>query len=302
MTEPQPACPKRDWMASIVAPIRTGHVDTVCPNFYVLAHAKGCNFQPQCAYCYLRDTTQYPPGNILNRDPEAMADEVVRWINTDDLLSYVLNTGNLSDSLCFEDLRPAMAGLVELFRVHAEARGRPHTLLLVTKGGLRHCAELLKIAPCRNVIVSFSLNTPAAAAEHEAGAAAPADRLAAAERLLQAGWRVRLRIDPMIQGYDYSELVEQVKQLRPERVTIGALRADGQLVKHVAPDVMAGVAPPHGPDGVWQYPREERLAMYRPVVEALRGTCSIGLCEEWPDIWQALGLPVSEKTCNCNHL
>jgi DNA repair photolyase len=26
---------------------------TVCPNFYLLAHANGCSFRPGCEYCYL---------------------------------------------------------------------------------------------------------------------------------------------------------------------------------------------------------------------------------------------------------
>jgi len=59
----------------------------------------------------------------------------------------VLNAGNLSDSLCFERDRPLVESLVALFRREAEASGRPHTLLLVTKGGWgtasRSCAPVL---------------------------------------------------------------------------------------------------------------------------------------------------------------
>ena len=48
---------------------------------------------------------------------------------------------------------------------------------------MRDCKPLLDMEPCRNVIVSFSVNTPEAARIHEKGAAPVADRLRAAAQL-----------------------------------------------------------------------------------------------------------------------
>ena len=48
-----------------------------------------------------------------------MLEDVRRWIARDDLEAYLLNTGNLSDSLAFEDARPLIGELVEVFRKHA---------------------------------------------------------------------------------------------------------------------------------------------------------------------------------------
>ncbi len=282
--------------------VRTGPTEMVCPNFYVLNHATGCRFTPQCSYCYLRDQTQYPPGMHVQRNLDLMLDEVREWIARDALESYVLNAGNLSDSLCFEEARPLMAKLVDVFREDAENRGRPHTLLLVTKGGVKHCAELLAIRPSRNVIVSFSINCPEAAAKYERGAAKSEDRLAAAAALRQKGWRVRIRIDPLIRGYDYSWLIQAVRDLRPERVTLGCLRADGRLKDYVAEGTLEGLlAPIAGTDG-WYYPVAHRLALYRPAVAALKDVCSIGLCEEGPAVWDELGLDTEGRSCNCNHV
>jgi spore photoproduct lyase len=282
--------------------VRTGPTEMVCPNFYVLNHATGCRFTPQCSYCYLRDQTQYPPGMHVQRDLDVMLDEVREWIARDALESYVLNAGNLSDSLCFEEARPLMAKLVDLFREQAEERGRPHTLLLVTKGGVKHCAELLAVRPSRNVIISFSVNCPEAAARYERGAATPEDRLAAAAELSRKGWRVRVRIDPMIRGYDYTRLIEAVRGIRPERVTLGCLRADGRLGDYVAEGTLEGLlAPKPGTDG-WYYPVAQRLELYRPAVVALKDICSIGLCEEGPAVWDDLGLDTEGRSCNCNHV
>ncbi|MCX7806136.1 MAG: hypothetical protein N3A38_13235, partial [Planctomycetota bacterium] len=35
--------------------------NTVCPNFFVLAHADGCAFVPRCSYCYLKSSLWHMP-------------------------------------------------------------------------------------------------------------------------------------------------------------------------------------------------------------------------------------------------
>jgi DNA repair photolyase len=292
-------CVKRERKTKFVDIFRTTPVNTVCPNFYVLAHADGCGFAPQCSYCYLKSSFWYLATPQVFTNTGRMFREIRAWLARNDLESYVLNMGNLSDSLTFEPVRPLTAQLIELFRREAEAKGRRHALLLVTKGGLEECQPLLAESPCRNVIVSFSFNSPEAARDHERGAAPVAGRLEAARRLKAKGWRVRARIDPMILGYDYGWLIGQVKGLEPERVTIGTLRAEANLPKFVENGLFDALVPPAAAKGLARYPKDQRLALYRPAVEALRGTCPVGLCEETPDIWDALGLDKEAKSCNC---
>ncbi|MBM4031304.1 MAG: hypothetical protein FJ291_05905 [Planctomycetes bacterium] len=292
-------CTQRERKSRFVDIFRTTPANTVCPNFYVLAHADGCGFARECSYCYLKSSFWYLDAPQVFTNTEKMAAEIRAWLERDDLESYVLNMGNLSDSLTFERVRPLAEQLVELFRSEAEAKGRRHALLLVTKGGLAECRPLLRQAPCRNVIVSFSVNSPEAARDHERGAAPVESRLEAARQLKASGWRVRMRIDPMILGYDYTWLIAQVKALGPERVTIGALRAEANLPKFVENGLFEALEPPTGRKGLARYPREQRLALYRQAIEALRDTCPIGLCEETPDIWDALGLDKAAKSCNC---
>lgn len=278
---------------------RTTPTDTVCPNFYVLAHANGCTFSPHCSYCYLKSSFWYLGHEQAFTNTDELLHEVRRWIRRSRLESYVLNAGNLSDSLAFETVRPLVQSLIEIFHTEAEARGRPHTLLLVTKGGVGECRPLLRLRPCRNVIISFSVNAPAAARRHERGAAPMADRLAAARRLKAQGWRIRIRIDPMLLGFDYRWVLDQVRGLAPERVTLGTLRAEAALPRFAGNGLFARLEPPHNPKGLARYPREERLALYREAVLHLADICPIGLCEETPDVWQALGLDAASRSCNC---
>jgi len=276
-----------------------GPKKTVCPNFTLFAHAGGCNFSPNCSYCYLKSSLSFQAKPVVYDNVEEMERQVANWIKRDKLESYVLNTGNLSDSLSLEAYRPFIGRIIEIFREHAEKPGRPHTLLLVTKGGTKHIGALLERPPCENVIVSFSVNCAEAAADHEQGAPPPANRLKAAKRLKGEGWRVRIRIDPMIRGYDYADIVEQVAKLEPERVTIGAIRSEKNLEHRIPEDLLDGLALSDGED-MRRYPFRERMGLFRPAVKRLKSVCSIGLCEETPEVWDALGLDREAKTCNCN--
>jgi len=278
---------------------RTTPAATVCPNFFVLSHADGCAFSPHCSYCYLKSSLWHLRGQHVFTNVKQLLREVSAWIATDRLESYILNSGNLSDSLAFEVFRPLMADLVELFRHEAEERGRKHTLLLVTKGGLRECRTLFKLEPCANVIVSFSVNSTRAAQLYEAGAPPVAERLEAACRLKCLGWRLRIRIDPMIKDFSYERVAGQVARLGPERVTLGTLRAEPNLERYVPKNLFASLRPPNTRKGMARYPLAVRLELYRQALRKLEGVCEIGLCEETPRAWKELGLDPSARTCNC---
>ncbi len=278
--------------------LRTTPARTVCPNFYLLAHANGCAFRPHCDYCYLKGSLWHVPVDSAFDNVTRMLADVRRWIARDDLETYVLNAGNLSDSLSFERIRPAVQALVEEFRA-AAAAGRRHTLLLVTKGGVRECRPLLGVAPCPNVIASFSVNCAEVAEAHERGAAPVADRMEAARRLEAAGWRVRIRVDPMFAGREYGPVVAEIRDLAPERVTLGTLRAESHLLRVVNHGLFGALERPAEPDGLARYPLGARLDLYRAAIAGLGGACPIGLCEETRDVWEAAGLNPDVPACNC---
>ena len=126
------ACVLRERTSKFIEIFRTTPPRTVCPNFYVLAHANGCTFSPRCSYCYLKSSFWYLKGQQAFTNVDKMLREARAWIARDDVESYILNTGNLSDSLAFEDMRPLVVQLVKVFRQEAEHKGRRHSLLLVT--------------------------------------------------------------------------------------------------------------------------------------------------------------------------
>lgn len=296
MKREKSTCAIRPRKSKFIEILRTTPVDTVCPNFFVLAHANGCTFD--CEYCYLKSSLWHQGSHVAYSNVDAMREQVRKWIAKDDLESYVLNSGNLSDSLAFESQRPMVRELIEEFRV-AERSGRKHALLLLTKGGMAECENLMELEPCANVIVSFSVNSPEAAARYEKGAASPQERLAAAAQLKARGWRLRMRVDPMIAGFEYQWTFDQVRRLAPERVTLGCLRAEASLPKFAGAELFAELAPATKPKGMARYPRPVRMALYRQGVATLLPICQVGLCEETPDVWDELGLDKEAKCCNC---
>ena len=108
-----------------------------------------------------------------------------------------------------------------------------------------------------------------------------------------------MRMDPMILGFDYAWVVDQLRRLAPERVTLGALRAEAGLLRMMSNGLFAALERPAEPKAMARYPRATRMAMYRPAVEALAGVCPVALCEETEDLWRELGLDVEGRHCNC---
>jgi DNA repair photolyase len=188
--------------------------------------------------------------------------------------------------------------MVEVFR--DAAKGRPHHLLFVTKGGPKETRVMYEIEPCENVIVSFSVTNAEAAARLELGAAPVEERLQAAADLKARGWRLRMRIDPMILHYDHTEVAGRVKALYPERVTLGSLRADPDLRRYVKDGLFSELEPVYVHQLSAHYPFEARVALYHQATDVIGDQCPVALCEEPKPVWEALGLDFVRKPCNCN--
>lgn len=291
---------KRERKSGFVELFRTSPTQTVCPNFYVLRHANGCRFQPSCSYCYLKSSFWYLDHPRVFTNKEDLFREVRAWIAADNLESYVLNSGNLSDSLAFEVDRPITEDLVCLFRECAEKKGRPHSLLVVTKAGLEPCRPLMTQLPSPNVIVSFSFNSAEAAAQIESGAAPMEERVQAARKLKSLGWRLRIRLDPIVRGFDYRAVGDWIRELAPELVTLGTLRAERGLRRFLPAHLLADLEQNSDPRGLDRYPQSERVALYLHAADLIGPAVQLGLCEETREVWAAVLGGWENSRCNCS--
>lgn len=155
---------------------------------------------------------------------------------------------------------------------------------------------LLGRNPSPQIIISFSVNAPDAARLFEKGCPSPRARLQEARRLVDRGWRVRIRLDPVVYeiGLDkYRDVCFLIRDLHPERVTVGTLRQYPGL------HFFAPQAPRRGltraGDGRLRYAPAVRTQTYTQLAEWLG--FQPALCKETVELWEALGWEFSG--CNC---
>lgn len=165
----------------------------------------------------------------------------------------------------------------------------------------------------KNIVLSFSVNTPNFIAKYERGTAKVEDRLKSAKIAKERGFEVRLRIDPMVPmdnwKEDYSKLVKDVLKVNPDRITLGTLRYFNGLESWAKRDGRN--------TDIFKYGTEQTKAdgrirvmnrgfIYKFIIkELLMGGYpldKIGLCKETDNIFKFLdqeGLKLNKKTCNC---
>jgi spore photoproduct lyase len=279
----------------------------VCQRFWQLAAAAGCPFK--CSYCFLQATPSYVfgtyplSGAIFENYPD-MIRTIERWLEHPRPRTLVV--GELQDGLAFDQAYRSLCGktLTELLVPLFASQDR-HKLVFLTKSVEVH--QALRMKPTDRVSFAWSVNSDEAAERWEKGAPPPRSRLEAARLLRDKGWNIRIRIDPMIPhtGWreGYRSLCREVKELAPEVVTLGALRASPTLRAHAVRcgrdasvfDLLTGM---DRAGYKRRLPAEKRLSLYRLAVDALAGSPSVlALCKEHRAVWNSLGLRF--QGCNC---
>jgi len=272
----------------------------VCPHVYELLHANGCPYG--CDYCYLQLTFRHQKTPVVFNNQHDMLREVPQFLALSK--PQVLHTGKLCDSLVFDEETGLSKDLVPLF-----ASQDKHKLLLLTKS--TKIRNLLDTPDHRNTVVSFSLNAPALAQRFERGAPTPGERLDAARKCQDAGYEVRVRIDPVIPVKGWralykplaGEIVGRLKT-RDLRVTIGNIRYFRGLpacARNRGADMAVFGVPMtfDRTDGRMRVPPPVRMEMHRWFRDQLPPEVGVYPCKEPPEVWRSLGLDPTKPKCNC---
>ncbi len=276
-----------------------------CAKFYKLTAYNNCNFW--CEYCYLYLTFRNMPISTHFVNYDKMFREIVSFdkANIPNMLR-VLNLGELCDPLAVEDI----TGFAEELIPFTARETYKTKLLFLTKSD--NVDSLLNLEHRGRSIMSFSLNTDIVYQQLEHRTASPEARLIAARKLQQAGYKVRLRIDPVILystwKKDYTELVKKIfAYVKPERITIGEYRPSKGLISHISSrfpkspllKINSGLI---NDGSKLRYPKEHRLAMFRVIIDAIKKhdkKIKIALCKEDVKIWKSLGMQINGLHCNC---
>jgi spore photoproduct lyase len=276
-----------------------------CAKFYKLTAYNNCNFW--CEYCYLYLTFRACPVSTHFVNYDKMFKDIEKFDRQciPDALR-VLNLGELGDPLAVDDITGLSEQLVPFMPKHA-----PRTkLLFLTKGDC--IRNLLEMVHGGQTIVSFSINTDQVWRHLEHRTPSPTDRLKAARMVKDAGYEVRLRVDPVVRystwEKDYCRLTEMIfDHVEPSRITIGEYRPAEGLSSHIKtrfPE--SSLLKVNGSliaeEGKLRYPPEYRIEMFRAIADGIRRyskKVQIALCKETPQVWKAVGLEGTGLHCNC---
>ena len=279
-------------------PLPQRPTDVVCPHFLELKWAYGCPFD--CSWCYLKGTFRFRPEGTkpVVKNYEKIESHTRTFLEEVKTVE-ILNTGEIADSLMFESGEsPFSKFIIPIF-----SSQRLHKVLFLTKSS--NVDNLLEIEPHNQVIVSFSLNAIPVAEKWEK-APSVLKRIEAAKKVCQAGYEVRIRIDPMVPVERWQEhylhLIDIIFQnLVPERITLGSLRGLQSTINGCT-------------DRSWvRYLKESsnwgkkidfktRYDMYSTIISQLKvryNFTKVALCKETVQMWNSLKMDCRQIICNC---
>jgi len=235
---------------------------TLCCNLQTLDAVDNCGYG--CSYCSIQS---FFDGKQISFDPGFA--EKLKQLELDPDKTYHIGTGQSSDSLMWGNSHGVLDAVIEF------ARNHPNVILeLKTKSA--NVSHLLRSNAPKNILCTWSLNTPTLIQHEEHGTASLEKRLAAAQKVADAGYVVGFHFHPIIHYHgwenDYRHIVEQLSaRFSPQQV---ALVSMGTLtyIKSVMREIRKRAIPSQilkmpmvDADGKQSYPDEIKLELFRHV-------------------------------------
>jgi DNA repair photolyase len=259
--------------------------DTVCCGLHTIDAVTGCAMG--CSYCTIQ--TFYGEDVVVDQDLAAK----LNALKLDRDRFYHLGTGQSSDSLLWGNRSGNLSKLCNFARQYPKA-------LLEFKTKSNNVRFFLENPVPKNVVCSWSLNTPTVVTNEEHYTAAPGERLEAARKVADRGIPVAFHFHPMIyhRGWEdeYTHLVKTVLEgFSPEEVLFVSF-GTVTFIKPVLREIrrrgtttkisqMAMVKDPHGK---LTYPDHIKEAMYRHIYKAFAPWADkvfMYLCMERAHFW-----------------
>ncbi|MCF7908666.1 MAG: radical SAM protein [Candidatus Omnitrophica bacterium] len=251
----------------------------------------GCPFD--CSYCFLQHYTNFPgitlPGNL--DDFFEKFDSFYKKLKN----PIRIGTGEFCDSLALDEITEYSKKLIPYFK--------NKNVLFELKTKSASIKNLLKLESSPNIIISWSLNPSDLIVSEEIATASLVQRLAAVEKVKQAGYGLAFHFDPIIHypswEKSYQSLIKALyTQLKPPFawISLGTLRSNRQLktiseLRFPKSNVFYGELFV-GDDKKLRYPKFLRTEIYQKMAGWIRNydqKTPLYLCMESKDIWKSLG-------------
>jgi len=287
------------------------------PHFSRLKYAmNGCFYQ--CDWCYLKLTYRaVRPFIIVRAEYDRITEKIEKKLNNGSEPQF-FNSGEFADSLSLEHLTGAARRFIPWFGTTENGY-----LFMLTKSD--NVDEILNLQHNGHTIMAWSMNNELVSRKFETGAPSFERRLNAAHRVQEAGYPLRVRLDPIVplNGWqeDYAETIEAIfEKVRPERITLGTLRFEDGFYKMrdsifksgpELPAIIKDMQPMFEPKlypgrrrpsfGKRSFSEEKRVEIFNFAINEIRkySDCKIALCKESANVWDAVDLNCSECSCVC---
>jgi spore photoproduct lyase len=280
-------------------PLPQKDTDIVCPHFLELKWAYGCPYD--CAWCYLKGTFRFRPKGTspVVKDYSKIQLHLLRFFEEAVDTPELLNTGEIADSLMHEKTeKPFSKFIIPLFESQSI-----HKVLFLTKSS--YIDNLLELQSHNQVIISFSLNAVPVAERWEK-APPVMERIKAAKKLYEAGYEVRIRIDPIVpvENWEiyYPVLLSLIfDNFLPSRITLGSLRGLQSTINGCTDRTWVRYLKESSNWGK-KVDFETRYRIYSHLVKLLREKYNfenIAFCKETVMLWNALDMDYTKIKCNC---
>lgn len=284
----------------------------ICSSFWKFTSETFCPLG--CHYCYLSLTFRIMPYVRIASNLNKGLDEMERLLSAQAKVGrrVMLNIGELADGRILDPITQLSRELLPI--LDRNPNGMLHVL---TKAGCHTIGNYLELAHlARGRIIHVASVNPQRVIDLTEEDTPPVDdRLAALAELQRAGYRIRLRIDPIFdlrafgmterEAFEaYDDLVDLVCGMCvPELVTLGSYRPNPQLVPHIRrryPDSLV-LRVETTPGGAKRRVLG-REVFYRRISTRLRARfpgLRIALCKETPEAWSTSGLESDRLECSC---
>jgi len=296
-----------NFIRQFAGPDEDGQI--ICFKFWQLVVAGGCPYR--CAYCFLQTVPwfRFRPEELhglVYTNVDDMVAEVRSWLANP--IPMMMIVGELQDGLVFDAAYKKVNGIpVTHLLIPLFAAQKTHRLIFLTKS--TQIGYAMELPPTPQVVFSWSVNAEHVGKTWEHGAPLPSERFGAAARMMNAGWPIRFRLDPMVPypqwREGYSEAIQRINSLGPEMVTLGALRATSYNgLRNAAKEnnrdetIFDYLTKDKDPSGFkYRVPFDTQVEMFRFAVEHLDAKITPALCKEDRALWKALGLKF--QGCHC---
>lgn len=276
----------------------------VCPTFDKIVYASnGCYYK--CDWCFLKGTYGVQMPYLTVRVPySAFTDRLDTILDSSKDDKFMFNAGELADALSLEHITKAARTLIPYF-----ARKDNGYLFLLTKSDnidiVLNDPQVQAIENKNKIKFAWSINNEEVSAKYELVAPAPSARLQAAKKAQDAGYKVRLRLDPIVPVKDWKEkYAATIKdifvtfELKPERLTIGTLRFSGPLYNNRRHRIINQELISMMDNfeemkyfelgGKKSFTEDERYEFFKFMINEIRkydDNCKISMCKETPSLW-----------------